>query len=69
MATHSNVLAWRIPGTGEPPISLLYHTKEFVVLKIPSSLSIHCLALLSTETLATTDSFTEFFHNVIFGII
>lgn len=40
--------------------------KSFVVLKIPNSLSIHCLSLLSTETLATTDPFTESFHNVIF---
>lgn len=43
--------------------------KSFVVLKISNSLSIHCLPLLSTETRATTDPFTESFHSVIFGII
>ena len=28
MATHSSVLAWRIPGTGEPKVSLPYEFSD-----------------------------------------
>ena len=34
MATHSNVLAWRIPGTGEPGASCLWGCTELDMTEV-----------------------------------
>ena len=50
MATHSSVLAWRIPGTGEPDASICGVTQSRTQLKRPSSISSSRRATCRSQT-------------------
>ena len=59
MATHSSILAWRIPGTGEPGglLSMGLHSQTQLKRLSNSSSSI-CQLLLSTEKMIANVRFS-----------
>ena len=85
MATHSSVLAWRIPGMGEPGglPSMGWHRvgHDWIDLAVAAAAAVLCLNIWLRTFLCTTLSFLDFFvvdfiflhpfsfFNIIFSII
>ena len=63
MATHSSVLAWRIPGTGEPG-DRKEHTSE-LQSHIGISYAVFCLKKIFFNDTATTEIYTLSLHDAL----